>query len=75
MGISGWSIEEVDSTRVIHKLATILNDSTHHLYSDFDSSRMEGSGRLRVPLARTNRLKFSFVTSVISMFDTRLERK
>ena len=58
VGISGQSIEEVYFRRVRHKLAPILNDYAHNLYSD--SSRMEGSGRLRVPLARTNRLKVSF---------------
>ena len=45
VGFSGQNIEEVYFRRVRHKLATILNDSVHNLYSD--SSRMEGSGRLR----------------------------
>ena len=52
VGISGQSIEEVYFRRVRHNLATILNDSTHPLYSDFDSSRMGRIGRLRVPIAR-----------------------
>ena len=55
--ISGQSPEEVYS---MYKLATIINDSTHPLYSDLDTSRLEGSGRLRIPLARTNRLKLLF---------------
>ena len=38
VGISGQSIEEVYFRRVRHNLATILNGSTHPLYSDFDSS-------------------------------------
>ena len=71
VGISGQSIEEVYFRRVRHKLANILNDSAHNLYSD--SSRMEGSGRLRVLLARTNRLKVSFVPSAISGFNRRFE--
>ena len=75
MCLSGQSIEEVYSMRVRHKLATILNDSTHPLYSDFDSSCMEGSGRLQVTLARTNRLKFPFVPSAISTFNRSLEHK
>ena len=75
MGLSGQSIEEVYSRRVRHKLATILNDSTHPLYSDFDNSCMEGSGRLQVTLARTNRLKFSFLPSAISTFNRRFEHK
>ena len=36
------SIEEVYSRRVKYKLATILNDSAHPLYSD--TSRMKVSG-------------------------------
>ena len=75
VGISGQSTEEVYFRRVKCKLAAILNDFTRALYSDFDSSRVEGSGRQPVPLARINRLKFSFLTSAISMFNTRLERK
>ena len=55
------STEEVYSRRVKHKLATILNDSAHPLYSD--SSRMKVRGRLQVPLAKTNWLKFLFVPS------------
>ena len=73
VAISGQSIEEVYFSRVRHKLATILNDSVHNLYSD--SSRMEGSGRLRISLARTNRLKVSFVPSAISGFNRRFEFK
>ena len=45
VGISGQSIEEACSWRVRHKVATILNDSTHPL-------------------------KFSFVPSAISVFNT-----
>ena len=71
VAISGQSIKEVYFRWVRHKLATILNDSAHNLYSD--SSLMEGSGRLRVPLARTNRLKVSFVPSAISGFNRRFE--
>ena len=71
VGISGQSIEEVYFRRVRHKLATILNDSVHDLYSD--SSRIEGSGKLRVPPARSNRLKVSFVPSAISGFNISFE--
>ena len=45
VGINGQSTEEAYFRKVRHKLATILNDSTHRLYSVFDSSWMEGSGR------------------------------
>ena len=45
-------LEQADCA-VFHKLATILNNSTHPLYS-CDSSQMECSGRLLVPLTRTN---------------------
>ena len=61
IGTGGQSIEEVYFRRVRCRLVTILNASKHPLYSDFDSSRVEGSGRLRVPHARTNQLKLSFV--------------
>ena len=71
VGINGQSSEEVYLRRVRHKLATILNDSAHHQYSD--SSRIEGSGRLRVPPARTNLLKVSFVPSAISVFNRSFE--
>ena len=63
--ISGQSPEEVYS---MYKLATILHDSTHPLYSDLDSSRMEGSRRLRIPLARTNRLKL-LICAISSFHD------
>ena len=49
VGISGQSTEEVYSKRVRHELAPVLNNSTQLLYFDFDSSRMEGSGSVRVP--------------------------
>jgi len=65
------STEEVYSRKVKHKLATILNDSAHPLYSD--SSRMEGNGRLQVLLAKTNQLQFSFVPSAISLFNRGFE--
>ena len=73
VAISGQSIEEVYFSRVRHKLATLLNDSGYIMYSD--SSRMEGSGRLRIPLARSNRLKVLFVPSAISGFNRRFELK
>ena len=38
VGINGQSTEEAYFRKVRHKLATILNDSTHRLYSVFDSS-------------------------------------
>ena len=61
--ISGQSIKEVYFRWVRHQLATILNDSTHPLYSD--SSQLKGSRRLQVPLTKTNQLKFSFVPSAV----------
>ena len=54
ISVGGQSIADVYFKTSRRKLATILNDYTHPLYSNFDSSRMEGSGRLPVPLARTN---------------------
>ena len=69
VGISGQSTEEAYFRRVRCKLAAILNDSTHPLHSDFDSSRVEGCGRQPVPLAITNRLKSSFVPSAVSVFN------
>ena len=75
VGISGQNTEEVYFRRVKCKLAAILNDFTRALYSDFDSSRVEGGGRLQVPLARTNRLKLSFLPSAISMFNRSFEHK
>ena len=56
VGISGQSTEEVYSKRVRHELAPILNNSTQLLYFDFDSSPMEGSGSVRVPLVSTRLL-------------------
>ena len=67
VGIRGQSIEEVYFRRVRCKLATVSNDSAHPLYSDVGSSRLEGSGRLRVPLEGTNPLKISFTPSAVSM--------
>ena len=67
-GIRGQSTEEVYFRRVRCKLATVSNDSAHPLYSDVGSSRrLEGSGRLRVPLEGTNPLKISFTPSAVSM--------
>jgi len=45
-GSRGQSIEEIYIRRLRCKLATVLNISTHPVYSDFESSRMEISGRL-----------------------------
>ena len=67
VGISGQNTEEIYFRRVICKPATSLNDSTHPLYSD--RSRMERSGGLQVPVARTNHLKFPFVPSAVSVFN------
>ena len=49
-----------------------LNESQHPLHSVFDTSRMEGYGRLRVPLARPNRSKF--VPPAISVFNGSFKR-
>ena len=67
VGISGQSIKEIYFRRVRCKPVTILNDSTHPLYCD--GSRMERSGGLQVPIARTNHLKFSCVPSAVSVFN------
>ena len=66
VGIRGQSIEEVYFRRVRCKLATVSSDSAHPLYSDVGSSRLEGSGRLRVPLEGTNPLKILFTPSAVS---------
>ena len=39
---------------LVIRALTILNDSINSLYSDFDSSPMEGSGGLRVSRARAS---------------------
>ena len=65
---------DIDRTARVHlNLSTLIkvNDSTLPLHSD--SSRMEADGRLRVQLARTNRLKFSFVPSAISLYNASFE--
>ena len=51
------------------KVAPILNEPAHPAYFDFVSWRTERTGRLRPPLARTKRLKSSFVPTAIDRID------
>ena len=72
--ICGQSTEDIYFKRLRCKLANILKDSTHPLYSEYDSRRIVRSGRLRTIMARTNRFKCSFVPSAVSVFNSAYDR-
>ena len=75
VGICGLSTEDIYFKRLRCKLANILKDSTHPLYSEFDSRWIVRSVRLRTPMARTNRFKCSFVPSAIAVFNSAYDRE
>ena len=50
VGICGLGTEDIYFKQLRCKLANILKDSTHPLYSEFDSRQIVRSGRLRTPM-------------------------
>ena len=74
VGICGQSTEDIYFKRLRCQLANILKDFTHPLYSEFDSRRIVGNGRLRTPMTRSNRLKCSVVPCALSVFKSTYDR-
>ena len=60
---------------VTNRPNTILTDETHPLQPEFDSRRINRRGRFRVPKARTNRYKNSFIPSAIQTFNHLVKRE
>jgi hypothetical protein len=63
------TIESVCQRRLTERLTSILADETHPLRPEFDSRRIDRSGRLRAPVARTSRFRNSFIPSAIHAFN------
>ena len=59
---------------MVNKRNTILSDATHPLYKEFDSLRIDRSGRFRVPFTCTQRFKQSFVPRAILDYNHKLSR-
>ena len=57
------------------RLNTILADETHPHRPEFDSRRIDRSGRFRVSKARTKRYKNSFIPSAIQTFNQLVKRE
>ena len=77
-GIVGRKQESLHSAYhrlLTDRLNTILADETHPLRPEFDSRRIDRSGRFRVPKARTNRYKNSFIQSAIQNFNQSVKRE
>ena len=55
--------------KLSNRIRNILSDSTHPLYSEFDTRRIDRSGRIRVPNTRTQRYKHSFLPRSITLFN------
>ena len=71
-GVVGRKQDDVETMYqrlVTHKLTSVLADDTHPLRPEFDSRRMDRSGRFRVPKTRTTRYKHSFIPTAIQTFN------
>ena len=53
--------------RMAHKLNDMVSDVSHALKQEFDDRRIQRSGRLRVPKARTARYANSFVPGAVTL--------
>ena len=54
---------------VVKKLSKTLKDDSHPLHSIFKSATNERSGRMRLPYAKTNRHRLSFVPQAIKFYN------
>jgi hypothetical protein len=76
-GVIGRAQDTLDTLynrRITNKLADILDDKTHPLRYEFDSRRIERSGRLRVPKSSTSRYANSFVPQAVTLFNSNISR-
>ena len=55
--------------RLTNKTARILSDDSHPLWTEFNDRRIDRSGRLRVPTARTQRYRDSFLPSAVRAYN------
>ena len=55
--------------RLTNKTARILSDDSHPLSTEFNDRRIDRSGRLRVPTARTLRYRDSFLPSAVRAYN------
>jgi len=56
------------------KLGRILKDDTHPLHSIFIDAKIDRSGRMRLPFAKTNRHKLSFVPQAMRLYNSQYTR-
>ena len=68
-------LETMYSRQLTKKLTSVLADSTHPLYPEFDSRRVERSGRFRAPAGRTDRYRHSFIPTAIQAHNKQLGRQ
>lgn len=70
-GVTGREEEHFDLVyhrRLTDKITTILTDNTHPLREEFDSRRIDKSGRLKLPIMRTERYRKSFIPRAVNLY-------
>ena len=56
-------------SRLTDKTSRILGDDSHPLWTEFNDRRIDRSGKLRVPTARTQRYRDSFLPSAVRAYN------
>ena len=67
-------IATIHSRQVTKKLTAILADSNHPLFLEFDSRRIDRSGRFRAPAGTSNRYRNSFIPLAIQAHNKQVGR-
>jgi len=68
IGIQQTKLSELYNRHVLKKAESIMSDSSHPLYVEF--KLLPSGSRFSQPPAKTNRFKFSFVPSAISLLNS-----
>ena len=75
IGISQSAVDSVYQCLLQTKMDSVWNDSNHPLHHLFHSNiSSRGTGRLRLPLLKTNRYRNSFIPRAIKLFNVSLSR-
>ena len=68
IGIQQIKLTELYNRHVLKKAESIMSDSSHPLHAEF--TMLPSGSRFSQPSAKTNRYKFSFVPSAISLLNS-----
>lgn len=69
----GWTLATVAERRMLQKLQAIMDNASHLLHSVISSQESRFSRRLLLLKCRTNRLRKSFVSCAMKLFNSSLE--